>query len=622
MSTTGEVSKTNNRSYAPLVFGLLFVVAGALLLMHNLGFWRLSWLRVISQLIPLLFLFFGLWRLVQYVSYTVEQAVQQVRRRGSLVFSSLLIFISLAGLIFSGHPGKALEFVGRYWPFVLIFIGTVKILDYYRLQGRFSFRVRELFGVIFIVLFGAAASRAADAHVKLLPLWELEEGISILDILDIRGPSFTFTDEKSHAWTGKKPVIIRNAYGVVRVTGGGQDSVQVSLKRQIYQDNEGEARNINDQIRLIFKETEQGLEVTTNREELKDRDYEFKTDLEVTAPDPFALEIYNNYGDIQVHGRKARTVARTSFASILVDDVAGDVEADNKKGSLRLHNIDGNVTVVNRNGEIQLEQIRGTTVAENSHGPIRATSLAGEARLKNSYDRTEVDGITKKLEVTASGGSVFIRGAGADVVVRGSHENLVLEDIRGKLQADLDYGNLRGSQLKGETRIQSNGSEIHLVAVDAPVTIQATRASVRLEKVASAVRVETSHKKVVVEEFDGSVQITNQYGNVEVWSRRPLQGPLTVNNAHGDIAIELPEEQGFKIQALASRGEIENDFEDIKGTPTTDSGSSLNGTYREGGPLVKLTTSYGNISVRPLGHDRRSKAPGESKRPPRRQRRL
>ncbi|MGI8783896.1 MAG: DUF4097 family beta strand repeat-containing protein [Acidobacteriota bacterium] len=594
VTTTSDVTTTRQRSFAPLVFGLVFVALGSVLLLRSLGLLDLPAWRIWTRVAPALLLLFGLWRLALYFFYTAAQAVQQAPRRGSLVFASLLVFLSGSWLFFGGRAG--VPFIGRYWPVVLIFIGVVKMIDYYRLEGRFSVRVREVFGVVFLIIFGMSASRAADAHWRLVPFDDLFNWNGVWSLNDFHGPSYSYTDEQSYPWKGQKPVIVHNAYGSVRINPGGSDRVQIFFKRQIYRSAESDARLVNDKIRLIFEETERGLEVRTNRDQIKDEVTEFKTDLEVTLPENFPIEVHSSYGGVQVHGRKAATRVMSSFGAIDLNSITGDVDAENKGARIDLRNVVGNVTLRNRNSEIVVEDVRGLCIVENFHGRIRASALRGDARLKNNYAKTELDGADGKVEIDAPGGSVDVRNTASDVTIRGSHRQVDVTNLRGTLDVQYDYGRIEGSELKGNTSIRGTSLSVQLSLVDAPVTVKTSGSSVTLEKVSAAVTVETTHKKISISDFEGPVQIANEYGDVQVESRVALRNPVTISQAHGDVTVRLADRSGFRVEARTDRGDVKTNFENL--TEGSDGGAAtLTGAYSGGGPLVKVNSRYGDIQL-------------------------
>lgn len=595
VTTTHEVTAPRQRSFAPLVFGLLFVALGSVLLLRSLGLLDLPAWRIWTRVVPALLLLLGLWRLTLYVSYTGAQAVQQAPRRGSLVFSSLLVFLSGSWLFFGGRA--AVPFIGRYWPVVLIFIGVVKMIDYYRLEGRFSVRVREIFGVVFLIIFGMSASRAADVHWRLVPFDDLFNWDGAWSLSDFHGPSYSYTDEQSHAWKGQKPVIVHNAYGSVRINPGGSDQVQIFFKRQIYRSAEAEARLVNEKIRLIFEETERGLEVRTNRDQIKDEVTEFKTDLEVTLPENFPIEVHSSYGSVQVHGRKAATHVMSSFGAIDLNSITGNVDAENKGARIDLRNVVGNVTLRNRNSEILVEDVRGLSIVENFHGRIRASALRGEARLKNNYAKTEVDGADGKLEIDAPGGSVDVRNAASEVIIRGSHRRVDVANLRGPLDVQYDYGRVEGSELKGKTNIRGTSLSVQLSLVDAPVTVKTSGSSVTLEKISAAVTVETTHKKISINDFEGPVQIANEYGDVQVESRVALRNPVTIALSHGDVVVRLAEGSGFRIEARTERGDVRSEFDSVTKGSADGGAATLTGGSAGGGPLVKVNSRYGDIQL-------------------------
>jgi len=114
------------------------------------------------------------------------------------------------------------------------------------------------------------------------------------------------------------------------------------------------------------------------------------------------------------------------------------------------------------------------------------------------------------------------------------------------------------------------------------------------------VRLVTQSRDIKLEEFTESLELETQRGDVEL---QPTHVPLSKIDAHsgvGRIELVLPEKAGFQLQATAERGEAINDFGPAIQMQVEGRTATLKGSVGTG-PLLRLTTDRGSVSVRKEG---------------------
>jgi len=104
----------------------------------------------------------------------------------------------------------------------------------------------------------------------------------------------------------------------------------------------------------------------------------------------------------------------------------------------------------------------------------------------------------------------------------------------------------------------------------------------------------TREKNITLDRVQGSVQLTNRNGSVNVTNTSPLS-QITISNQHGSVDLGVPEHAGFVLQAQTKNGDIENDF-GLEPMETAHV-NVLTGTIGNGGPTVKVDTSDGDVTI-------------------------
>jgi hypothetical protein len=256
--------------------------------------------------------------------------------------------------------------------------------------------------------------------------------------------------------------------------------------------------------------------------------------------------------------RGARVEARGRRGDFDVTEVRGDVEVDSDNAGIRLQEIGGNVRV----------QLRASDV-------IRAVSVKG---------------------------SVDLKGYGHDVE---------LEDVEGQVTVAGNYfGNLQFRRLAKPVRfeggVRSRTSEFSAQAC--PGQIRMEGGTLAMEGVTGPVIVSARSKDVQLTDFTQSAQVRLDRGDVEIRpSRMPLP-QIDVVTDSGDIELVLPEAAKFTLKAVASRGEIENEFGDVLKQSADGNRNTLIGSTGQG-PELKLQSGRGSVRVR-------KGSPAEFVRPP------
>ena len=95
------------------------------------------------------------------------------------------------------------------------------------------------------------------------------------------------------------------------------------------------------------------------------------------------------------------------------------------------------------------------------------------------------------------------------------------------------------------------------------------------------------------------MKITNTNGDVHLSTSVPPTYPIEVNLGKGEIALDIPPASNFQIEASSRHGEVNSDFPSLSVNKEGDT-PSINGTNGKGGPVIRLSTSYGTIR---LGHE-------------------
>src|SRR4030042_5908798 len=152
---------SNNRSFAPLILGLILVLLGGAFLAINIVGLDVSWWHIIRFGIPLLLVAAGAAKLVRHFTWS-EEKLRENPTKASLLGGVFWVSVGVIWFLGALKALSAFDFFGSYWPAVPILFGLGKILDFYRLSSGIQFRAGEVVGVVFFIMLGLTVSWMSD----------------------------------------------------------------------------------------------------------------------------------------------------------------------------------------------------------------------------------------------------------------------------------------------------------------------------------------------------------------------------------------------------------------------------------------------------------------------------
>ena len=467
-------------------------------------------------------------------------------RRGSLAGPLLLILIGGLFLLNNLRPDLPLmDLVARYWPFVLIGWGVLRLAEILLLAAR----SRPLPGAgisggewALVVLISIVGSGIFLAH-RYSHLWP--HGRITMRGIEIFGESYDYPLAAQKA-AGKAPrVVVENLRGNIRVVGADTGEVKVTGRKTIRAFHQNDANTANQQSPLEIAVQGERVAVRTNQERVSGGQ-RVSADLEITVPRGATLEARGRYGDIDV------------------SDILGNVEIDSDNAGVRLHNIGGSARVDLRRSDI-----------------VRVAGLKGSLELK------------------------------------GRGEDVDLESISGQVTVAGSYsGDLQFRNLAMPLQFQSGQTELRVAKV--PGQIRMALGNFTAENVAGPIRLNTGSKDVQITGFTDSLEVSLDRGDIEI---QPVNVPLArmeIETRNGNVDLALPAAAKFQVIAVARRGEVENEWGEPLKTdarrPSKEHAARIEGSVG-GGPLLKVSTGRGTVTIRKSDGMSRKPAGTKAERP-------
>jgi hypothetical protein len=245
---------------------------------------------------------------------------------------------------------------------------------------------------------------------------------------------------------------------------------------------------------------------------------------------------------------------------------------------LRVHNTNGRTCVIGEE-RTDIEVVIAKTARAESADAAR--ELLNEIRLVHGMggDALELD-----VEVPRKWN-------------RRGHANLELHVPRGtNIDVSVSNGKISITSLCGRVRARSSNGSVTIDDVTGDIEVATTNARVCCAMTNGRLMARSSNGKIELDQHRGSVDASTSNGLIHVSMDEIGKAGVQLATSNGRILLELPEDVNAEVDIRVDNGVIRNDRTLCKATRATN--GQVRGQLGTGGPLIKLRTSNGSISLR------------------------
>lgn len=391
-------------------------------------------------------------------------------------------------------------------------------------------------------------SKLVAVLLFILPLASAQQG-------RIYNEGGNWTQEITGSLAAVKNLKIKVDMGSVRVQGGSQQDVSYVIHNHSYGGSEDKARHDFESYKInayvhgdtawIVAEWEGG------------KPHKFSGDFTINVPRQMdEIKIETEGGNVGVNGVSGRVEAESGGGTIRVDDIGGKINAETGGGSIEVGSVASDVSLHTGGGSIKVNSAKG------------------------------------KIEAESGGGSINVVSGSQDAILETGGGSIQMERCGGRVKASTGGGSIDLGDIGGPVEMETGGGSIHLRSAKGTVHAETGGGSIEMDGVPSA-HAETSAGGIVAKFVSANGE------------RHDSQ----LETAAGDITVYLLPSVNISVRAsidVANGHNIRSDFPEIKvaseggdyGPKTITAEGSLNG----GGPVLKVSTTTGDISFRRANH--------------------
>lgn len=308
-------------------------------------------------------------------------------RPKSIAGPVLLIGLGTLLLLYTLRPQPGLlEVLGRYWPFLLIAWGLVRLLEIVYWQARgFPLPTYGISGAEWtaVVLTSLIGSGLHAAH-RYRP-WD-RLGAVASKRLEIFGRSYEYPIAEQRL-TPARPahLLVENLRGTTRITGADIHEIRVSGRKTIRAADEAEAADADRRTPLELAQEAERAVIRTNVDRVGS-DYRVSVSIEIVVPRGLMVEVRGREGDLEANSLAGLEVS-SETGSVRARDISGPVRFNLGRSALiRLLEAAGPVEIAARRGrDLEIEGVKAAVTIEGYYsGDLRFASLGGPLRFHNA----------------------------------------------------------------------------------------------------------------------------------------------------------------------------------------------------------------------------------------------
>lgn len=390
---------------------------------------------------------------------------------------------------------------------------------------------------------------------------------------DVNQVSAQATEEKTVSVTQPINLSAVTDHGSITVRAGKDGQVTVKAKKTAYGNSDADAQAALKGLKVVIAQDGKNLKISVDQSievsPLHVGPVGGTVDFTITVPVDTAVTLNSRQGDLILSGTSGNADLKTTFGSLNIADVTGDVSATSDNGGITAKNIGAS-------GQVILSSDFGSFVVENAKGSdVTLSSRNGQMiGLKNIS-------ATGLLKITNDFGDVHLAGGQAKVLQISSKNGAIgLETINvdDRLTAKSDFGNLTVSGVSANAYdLNTRNGKISLDGGQGVIKAHSDFGSIEVLNAKTAT--------VDLSSNNGTVTFSGSLGD----------GPHTIHSDFGNIQVTLPAESKLNLDLQTNFGKIVSNFS-VTVNGTMDS-NHWTGTINGGGTAFSVVTKNGNITL-------------------------
>lgn len=176
--------------------------------------------------------------------------------------------------------------------------------------------------------------------------------------------------------------------------------------------------------------------------------------------------------------------------------------------------------------------------------------------------------------------------------------SITVGDLQGKADLRTSGGAIKLGKMGGEVDARTSGGSITLDEARGPVELKTSGGNIAVGRVAGPADLSTSGGSIKIDSVVSLLRAHTSGGSIRATIVGPISEECSLSTSGGSVRVTVAKNAAFRLDASTSGGGVDVDGLTLALQKVSRNRSQLAGDVNGGGPLVKLRTSGGGISVR------------------------
>ncbi len=408
----------------------------------------------------------------------------------------------------------------------------------------------------------------------------------------ILGSELTVEDEPAQTFPllPNSRLIINNLSGDIEISASPQQQASARIIKRMRAINEEEAKQVGQNIHLQISSSGNTHQFSVNSPGVQQ---EYSVSIVIALPQnaQAGVEVLGNNGQVKLSGLRGDHTIRDSGRSEIGDNT-GRITIDNPRGPVELRRINGEVSMTDTRRGVEMNDIVGAIKLDIKGGNVSINRVSGTVQARVADARIELNEVAKSA--TDNGAQRIIS---LDDV---RNSRVKLQEVKGAVAISAQRSRIDAEAIDGDLTINTSFERVITNRIKGSLRVNAEDATVEIEDIKGSAIVETT-RDVTVRNFHGPLNITTRLGTINLETDEKITGEIKAVSGKGKVRVSLPEDSGFRIDAVSNFGRVRVRGFDQINTSRKERSAVMGYNISDSAPLVSLRTENGDIQLQSSG---------------------
>lgn len=175
--------------------------------------------------------------------------------------------------------------------------------------------------------------------------------------------------------------------------------------------------------------------------------------------------------------------------------------------------------------------------------------------------------------------------------------SIVVGNLDGKVEARTSGGSITLGKIGAAVNARTAGGSVNLESAAGDAHLGTSGGSITVGRVAGRAELTTSGGSIRVESVDGALRAKTSGGSIRAAIAGALHDDSELSTSGGSVRVTVDPKAAFRLEASSSGGGVKVEGLRMTMEESNRSRTRLSGEVNGGGPVLKLRSSGGSVSV-------------------------